>query len=425
MSFDWQTQEEISWEDPSPLPEAPTEPASQRRWWLYIVLAVLVGAATAVLIVVRELNRRVDRAETEARQAVLSSHNVIQQAALEEDAELFVGFLSGRDADWAKSQEEAVKGGAYLDRNWLGFRRLSDVDSVAETAIVTFSPDLTAAEMTLTQTYDVDIGNRLTETVLLGQTAVYRLGPNRWLLAPPEPEFWGETRTSNGRYLTTTYPERDTEIGRRLAADLDRKLIEMCAQLADINCPPDLQVHLELTTDPSLLLLMHEGLVTTGRRLRLPTPTLIGTPQDENGYRALHRGYARWLTAVIINDLVGWVCCDHERFQQAIIHHQWQQLGLHSLPPIAYASVQDSANQLDTFVDLWNKPNDDATHLEQQMVQALIEFLTAAMDIPTSQLQHEFGEITYRNWLLNVSDIPFVDLEQAWQRFLARKVGNS
>ena len=295
MSLDWQTQEEISWDDPPPLAEEPIELEPKRRWWLYVVLAVLVGAATAAFVVIRDLNRRVDNAEAEARLAVISSHTVIQQAALEQDSELFVGFLSGRDAGWSRAQEEAVREGAYLDRAGLGLHRLRETGSVNETAVVTFSPDLTSAEMTVIQTYGVDIGNGLTETVLLQQTAVYRLGPNRWLLAPPEPQFWGEMHTSDGRYLTTRYPERDAEIGRRLASDLDRKLIEICQQLPDLECPTNLQITLELTTDPGSLLPLSEAHIFSGRSFSLPTPTLAGLPQNERGYRALQRGYSQWL----------------------------------------------------------------------------------------------------------------------------------
>ena len=425
MSFDWQTQEEISWEEPPPLPEEPVEPRPRRRLWPYVILMILVGAAVAAFVVVRDLNRRVAAAEAEARVAVISSYNVIQQAAVDEDAELFVGFLSGRDANWSAGLEEAVREGAYLNRDGLGLRRLGEAGSAEETAVVTLSPDLTSAEMTVTHTYGVDIGNGLTETVLLGQTAVYRLGPNRWLLAPPEPEFWGEMLVSNGRYLTTRYPERDAEIGRRLAADLDRKLIEMCTQITDLNCPPDLQINLELSPDPHTLLPLRDAHLPTGRSLSLPTPTLSGIPQNENGYRTLQRGYSRWLVASVISDLVGWVCCDHELFYQALVDIQWQQLGLTTLPTIDYNYVQTHANQLDEPLDLWNNLTEGTLPQERQIVYALVEFLTSEANIPTPHLQREFGQLTYRNWLLNVSGIPFADLEQAWQRFLNGKIVNS
>lgn len=425
MSFEWETQEEISWDEPPSLEAEPIEPPQRRRWWPYILLAIIIGAGTATLIIVRELNQRIAQAEAEARVEVVSSYNVIQQAANENDAELFVGFLSGRDEAWAQAQEEAVREGAFLNRDGLGLRRL-DAGNVAEAmSTVTLAPDLLSAELTVTQTYAVDIGNGLTESVPLQQTAVYRLGPNRWLLSPPEPEFWGETQTSSGRYLVMTYPERDAAIGRRLALDLDRKLIEMCAQISGLNCPPTLQLTLDLTTEPDSLLLLSQVQIPTGRSLRLPTPTLTGVPLDEGGYQSLRSGYARWITAAVISDLVGWTCCDHELFYQAILDTQWQQLGLKKMAPVAYAQVQDNASQLEALVNLWAISSDAARAEEKEMVYALIEFLLTEANVPTPGLQREFGDIAFRNWLLNTTeDIypTFDDLEREWRRFLNERV---
>lgn len=422
MSFDWQTQEEISWEEPPPLEEEPLDPGPRRRRWPYVVLMVLVGAAAAAFVVVRELNRRVDDAQTEARLAVISSYNVIQQAAVEADAELFVSFLSGRDADWSGAQERAVQEGAFLNREGLGLYRMGEASLGSDTADVTFSPDLTSAEMTVTQTYGVAIGHGLTETVRLRQTAVYRLGPNRWLLAPPELEFWGEMETRHGRYLTTTYPERDAAIGRRLASDLDRKLIEMCEQIAGLNCPADLQVTLDLTTDPNSLLPLNRTNIPLGQRnISLPTPTLAGLPLDEHGYRALQRGYGQRLVTAVISDLVGWVCCSQEIFYEAIVNKQLQQLGLKTSSPLDYERVQDNATRLADFLGLWDTTNESAQPEDGEMVYGLIEFLTSEVGVTTPQMQRELGEVTYRNWLLNVvgERYPsFDDLEQEWQRFL-------
>jgi hypothetical protein len=421
MSFEWETQEDISWDEPPPLEEEPIEPPQSGRRWPYLVLALLIGAGVAGLIIVRELNQRVAQAEAEARLAVISSYSVIQQAAAESDAELFVGFLSGRDEAWSQAHEEAVREGAFLDRSGLGLRRLEDENADAATADVNFSPDLLSAELTVTQTYAVDIGNDLTESVQFQQTAVYRLGPNRWLLSPPEAEFWGETLTSNGRYLVLTYPERDAEIGRRLALDLDRKLMEMCAQLSDLNCPSALQVTVDLATDPDSLLLFRDGSIPTGLSLSLPAPTLAGVPLDESGYRSLQRGYARWVVAAVISDLVGWTCCEHELIYQTLLDMEWQQLGLKTWPPLAYEQVIESARQLESMIELWDATTAAAQADEWQNSYALITFLTTEVGLSPTELQREMGDITYRNWLLNVMGEAypsFTDLDRDWQRFL-------
>ena len=427
MSFEWQTPEEITWDKPPPIEEEPAEPPQPGRRWPYVLLAVVVIVGTAILIIVRELNQRIALAEAEARLAVLSSYSVIQQAAAEGDAELFVGFLSGRDDEWAQAQEEAIREGVFLDRDGLGLHHLGEANPAETIADVTFSLDLQSAELTVTQTYVVDIGNGLTESVQLQQTAVYRLGPNRWLLAPPEPEFWGETQTSSGRYLTLTYPERDAEIGRRLALDLDRKLIEMCAQLSGLNCPPTLQVIVDFTKDPHSLLPLREGHILTGRNLNLPTPTLMGVPLDESGYRSLQRGYARWVISAVISDLVDWDCCDHELIYQAMMDAEWRQLGLKTAPPPAFDQVRESASQLSSLVNLWTAPSASAQPEDWQNSYALIEFLTTVVGVPIPQLQRELGDITYRNWLLNVMGEAypsFNDLEQEWQRFLNERASS-
>jgi hypothetical protein len=421
MSFEWETPEEITWDKPPPLEEEPVEPPQSGRRWPYILLAIAVVAGTTVLIIARELNQRVAQAETEARLAVISSYSVIQQAAAESDAELFVGFLSGRDEEWALAQEAAIQEGLFLDRAGLGLYRLDRANPAGSAADLTFSPDLQSAELTVTQTYAVDIGNGLTESVQLQQTAVYRLGPNRWLLAPPEPGFWGETQTSSGRYLTLTYPERDAEIGRRLALDLDRKLIEMCAQLNGLNCPPTLRVIVDLTTDPSSLLALREGNIPIGRNLNLPTPTLMGVPLDERGYRSLQRGYTRWVVSAVISDLVDWACCDHELIYQAMMDAAWRQLGLKATPPPAYDQVREDASELSNLANLWTISPASAQAEDWQNSYALIEFLTTVVGVPIPQLQRELGDITYQNWLLNVMGEAYPslnDLEQEWQRFL-------
>jgi hypothetical protein len=61
MSFEWQTEEDIHWDEP-PLPEEkPTpEPRQWRRLGLYVLLVVVLLGLTAVYITYRELNRRIE-----------------------------------------------------------------------------------------------------------------------------------------------------------------------------------------------------------------------------------------------------------------------------------------------------------------------------------------------------------------------------
>ena len=87
----------------------------------------------------------------------------------------------------------------------------------------------------------------------LQATSVYRLGRERWLLAPPESDFWGDPETLQGARLKIAVPARDSELASRLLPDLERKLDEMCRTLAGIECPADKAVEIEFSTDPAAL----------------------------------------------------------------------------------------------------------------------------------------------------------------------------
>lgn len=275
-NFEWQAEDDVAWDFPSP----PARPAGRKRRRLLLavpLLAALLLVAGALLV--RRLGRQVEEATVTVEEEVRASHDFIHQAAAGEDVELFSTYLSGRDSGWSEAQERLVAGDALLARPAFGLTLVPEARRVVS---VTVAPELNAAELVAEQAYAIDIGGGLTETIWLGQTEVYRLGPNRWLLAPPDGEFWGETMTSRGHFLTLTYPVRDEAIGRRLAVDIESKLAEMCAALPGLACPDDLKVTVTLATTPQSLLPLLEAraLLEGGRRLVLPAPTLVGLPTD-------------------------------------------------------------------------------------------------------------------------------------------------
>ncbi|MCA9947931.1 MAG: hypothetical protein KC449_30825, partial [Anaerolineales bacterium] len=153
--------------------------------------------------------------------------------------------------EWSQAQRDLLNAGLLFDRSGFG---LEWVPQVAETAVLsqTLSPELTAAELTTLQNYSLDIGNGLTQTVQLARTDVYRLGADRWLYAPPEPEFWGETQTVEGQLLSVRYPARDEAIVQRLAADLEAKLVQVC-NTEGYECPSDARVRLDFSSRPNSL----------------------------------------------------------------------------------------------------------------------------------------------------------------------------
>ena len=194
MSFDWQT-DDHEWDeretrrsgrraaDLPPLNEAlfggpetdaplsPAAAAPRRRRLLYLAtVGVLVVALAALLY--WQLQRSAAKAEARLTTEVAASHSAILDADRRDDGELFVSYLSGSDRDWAEAQQYLARHGSFLDRAAFG---LALTPSATVSPTVTLAPDLRAAELTLPQTYAVAVGNGLTETVTLQQTAVYRL----------------------------------------------------------------------------------------------------------------------------------------------------------------------------------------------------------------------------------------------------------
>ncbi|MBK8935974.1 MAG: hypothetical protein IPM76_27390 [Chloroflexi bacterium] len=242
MSFDWQTEGKTVWED---APSQPPTPKSRRGRWVVVALVLL---ATAVIF--QGVRQRLAQVAGQVEADVLASHAVIHEAAVRGDGEVVLSFLSGRDADWASATGQLAADGLTYGRDGLNLTWLAE-QSAAPTVVV--APDLQSAEVTQGESYAIDVGNGLTETVVLEQTAVYRLGNNRWLLSPPEAEFWGASRTILGQYLVVHFPTRDAAVVERLFLRLDDKLGQMCTQLPNFTCPPGFQIDVVFSPEPEAL----------------------------------------------------------------------------------------------------------------------------------------------------------------------------
>ncbi len=354
-NFNWQTDDETVWDDEMAAAETAVSPP--RRLWITLFAVALVIAA-AGFVIFRQVNRRVETGIANTQSDILATHNLAQRASLDNDADLFMTLLSGRSKIWSSLQTEAVQEGWLYERSalgllWLPLHKaasltLADVQSGASGVELTLDPELNKAELRFPLDYAVAVGNGVTETVVLQQTAVYRRGSERWLLSPPDDEFWGEYTTNQGAMLTLAYPARDTAIAEKLAFDLDAKLDEMCRTLPDLNCPDDLRVHLRLSDElNSLQTPDAQEILMGGLRLELPAPTLVGLPVDEAGYQALYRGYAARVVTAVIPQLVGYECCQHAIFFQALTDYQLSLLGLRPWP----VTADDYANVVSEGVD--------------------------------------------------------------------------
>ncbi len=442
MSFDWQT-EDRDWEDREPPRHSRPRPADLpplnealfdepeaagvaaparrgRRPLFLLAIAALVVALAAVLA--WQLQRRTATAEERLTAEIAASHATVLDAARGGDGELFVSFLSGRDRAWAEAQEQLVRGGGFLDRSAFGLV-LSPTAPVSPT--VSLSPDLRAAELTLPQPYTLAVGNGLTETVTLQQTAVYRLGPDRWLFAPPDDAFWGETAVLVYRYLQITYPARDADVAEPLARDIDAALAEFCRGKED-NCA---QVFLDLSTDPASLVAYDRpaSAWSGGSEIVMPAPTLFGRPTDDAGRRVLTRVYAARVVSAAAANLSGWQCCDDALLYGALLDAQLYRLGLRPSPvgETEYARLAREPERLQDIERLWRA--ETATAEERLMVSTLIDFLIARSTVTPVEMQRLLLsdiEMSYWEWIMRATNGLYgsqADFERDFLRYAAER----
>ena len=424
--FEWQTEEDIVWDE---LPPAPPEPPARRRhWWLLVGLAALLLAAGFVIY--RQVQQRIETATQTVQADVLSSHNLMLRAASEQDEELFTSLLSGRDMQWVAGETALFKQAMLLDRAPFGLEAIPFTPQTAvnaattpdeipsDAARITLSPDLTEAEITIMQPY-LSV-NKTEGTVLLAQTAVYRLGTSRWLLAPPQPEFWGDWHTADSDLLTITYPQRDEAIAQRLAEDLNTILQEACSQLDAFTCLSGVPLHIELklSDDPNTLAATQQltQLEADGNhwQIELPAPTLVGVPVDTVGYQILRDGYAGQILTAVLLYQANWQCCDGQAFAEAIITHQLHQLGLRPWPVTQadYQFIVDEAVTIAHFTPYWRNATFEiqTPRVDKKYIYPFIEFIlfNTPEKSPQQLLQALSGNRSLISWLY--STIPSTDL---------------
>lgn len=424
MSFDWQTEEDFSWDDEPVVEES--KPRRPRRWRpfaaIIVVLAILGATGWYIL---RQVGDRVEEVSADVEDDVLASHNLVRLAAEQKDAELLTTVLSGRDPSWSRAQEQLIADGLLFDYPALGLQMLP---SASEVISVTLAPDLASAEVSSTESYAVSVGNGVSETVEFERHAIYRLGESTWLYAPPvsNAEFWGGWVDNNGAWMSLIVSERDAEVGRRLARDLEGMIGEVCFGLSDVVCPAGYHLEITLERDPDSLQLdyYNDLLAFTGDSISLPSPTLIGVPTDEASYEALFRGYASYVVSMMLMELSGWECCEQGLFYQALLSKQLEQLGLQPWPLTQgdYEELYSASTQLELQFSLWNAPVFEAEAEGSVTAFAVVDYLSdqnPGRDAYT-MIQALDTADSYWDWvLLFVGDeADTATLERDWQRFV-------
>lgn len=343
----------------------------RRRFWLLIVVVALT--VLAGLLYVRAA-RQIDEAEDVQAADIQANFNLVREADSRQDLELLDNVMSARDSDWRTAHLALLERGLLFDRQGFG---LEYVGPDPEAAEVTFSPDFRSAWLAGENRYLWFQAPGISQTIQLRPTYSFQRS-DRWLWSPPDEEFWGaaEDETEVGRFLSVTFPPRDRVVGLRLAEDLDQLLAQLCGQEAPIHCPGARKLELVLSRAPETLVdvtlgaqegkprLVVEVGWPRGYELELPTPTLVGLPEDELAYQALRRGYGRYLVRALAEANLEPNCCGSPPLRQAAIKQLLVEAGLQSLPEAKLSttlSAQDRPAQ--DIVQLCSRADGQTTEL--------------------------------------------------------------
>jgi hypothetical protein len=310
---------------------------------------------------------------------------------------------------------QLVESGTLTERGGLGLMLLPVTEPVTPT--IEMTADLLEAEVKTLLPYAIEIGNGLTETVALVQTAVYRAGSNRWLLSPPDIAYWNGVHQIKGQYITLFYPERDNAIAQSLLLSLDEKIGQLCAQFQDVDCPADYHILVELATDPASLAqldLLAVVRVVDRRQLVLPTPTLVGLPLDQAGEQALFRGYGRLVVAAVLTDLWDYTCCDDsEALYFAVLEDRLRQLGLQAWPGEVGTAVPTEA--YDLFLENDFPPLFNGIAFWYEVEDASLILPAECADILSAFAQEELG-ISAQALVTGLAPFPFSrSFGESWQ----------
>ena len=410
-NFDWRTDDDHGWNVNAT--EPPNEP-NYRRWLiLAAALLLLLGAG---YIGFRRFNARVQATALGVENNVRSSYTLIHTAGRRGDSEVFDTLLSGRDPLWTDAMQQLAERNLWHDLSPLGFAL---VDQAPVIQAVNLSPTLASAEVSGQYTYVVNIGNGLTQTVALEHTDTFRLGQARWLLAPPDADFWQSTTVLNGPDIQITGPTRDEALFLPILRNLEATLADVCRRDPGLGCPAEIRVKIMLEREPASLVNLHDpqtlqledGVVT------LPTPSLLGLPLDDAGSEALVRGYVRMITNSVVADLLGYRCCRQVGFFQALTDWRLMEVGRWAWP-------LDSADYTQLFRRQWSLDDlrgtfaktslDDLTPDERVGIYTAVEFAHfLAPESSVTTFQRLLGSpLNLSAWLNSIAPITFFNQDR-------------
>lgn len=331
-NFTWKSEEE--WDDAIAVER---KPRRKRPWRRFFAMGIIILTLISTLVGLSYW--RIEAVDQQVSDEVISSYELIQEAVRLDDEELFISVLSGRSDEWVNTQTDLFTTVKLDNRTIFGFE--IDSQPVDGTALaIELSPDLNSAIVQRQQAY-ID---RFGESVAMELTDVYRRGQTRWLLAPPEDEFWGDwvEFQEPTAIIDTKFPQRDAAVVWPVQQYLEEKVGELCSNIA-YQCPPGFKVNIIFHPDPYTLVQWNdlEYSYTSEDQIVVPAPTLIGIPVDEAGEEALARAYASLVLPKVIVDLINYSCCVSE-FPLIASFIERQLIYLDILPPVNQAELHQS-----------------------------------------------------------------------------------
>lgn len=306
--FDWQTETD---ERPSQRAVETTPPSPTGRRHQRIAAAIIVLAVTYLLISLVEHHN--DQVAQTIGDEVLHAFSLQMQAARNGDVELFSLLTMPTDRSWKIAQQSMYASQPSEDHTAPLRRNNADLPKAT---IRELSPDLTRAEVLYSgiQYFESVAGDG--RKITLEHTVFYEKVADRWLLSPPDQQYWGPWNESHSQLVSITYPLRDKEIAQRMLSLADAAIRDECRRAAVLEvypCSGDRPLRIKLSTNVQSIA-MEE---TTGRSTNaefdyeLPAPSLLGLPasfQDYEFYVAsqlgpiLQQATTRLATAIRLPD---------------------------------------------------------------------------------------------------------------------------
>jgi hypothetical protein len=243
------------------------------------------------------------------------------------------------------------------------------------------------------------------DTVDLKQLFIFRMGQDRWLLSPADSGFWGAESQEEGRYFTVKYPERDGELIKRLAADLEGTVVAACSILKAL-CTDPLNLTIQFSTDPEVIYRWGrpDHILLSDQLIVLPTLSLFGRPTDDVGYRATFRLFSEILVRGLLDQQAQDACCNKPGFYDALSNEQLNQLGFIGE---GYGSELQSSQDLSTVSELWQRDaaGEELPESELREIQAFIEEVVEGLRVDKiSEIQQKLVRTEdFWRWLIEVN----------------------